>query len=220
MPPAIFVELRDVIRRHASPAVYDWLDGELATAADAARLRVAFARAGRQLGTHAIDDADAERLARAGVPWRNGAGIDECGRAALLLAFASTRPDHEHVEVVGHLYRRGEVRERQAVVRVLPALPHPARFTDLAIEACRTNVRPVFDAIACDNVFPSRHFDDPAFHQMVLKALFVGAPLACIVGLVERTTPELVRMVEAFASERRAAARDVPADLELIRRAR
>jgi hypothetical protein len=35
-------------------------------------------------------------------------------------------------------------------------------------------------------------------------------------GLAERTTPELVRMVEAYASERRAAGRPVPDDAKLV----
>jgi hypothetical protein len=63
---------------------------------------------------------------------------------------------------------------------------------------------------------PARFFDERAFGQMILKALFVGAPLARVVELDRRITPELVRMVEAFASERRAAGRDVPADAALV----
>jgi len=42
-------------------------------------------------------------------------------------------------------------------------------------------------------------------------------PLARMIGLAERTTHELVRMVEAYASERRAAGRPVPGDVALIR---
>ncbi|HEY6177389.1 MAG TPA: EboA domain-containing protein, partial [Kofleriaceae bacterium] len=116
------------------------------------------------------------------------------------------------------LLRRGEVRERQAVLRVLAALPAPARFVELAIDACRTNVETVFAAIACDNDFPARHFPAPAFHHMVLKALFIGAPLARVAGLAERTSDELVRMVDAYVSERAAAGRAIPADVALIRR--
>jgi len=77
-------------------------------------------------------------------------------------------------------------------------------------------VQTVFEAIACDNAFPARQFADAALFQMVLKALFVGAPLARVDGLRERTTPELVRMVEAYASERRAAGRPVPEDAKLV----
>jgi hypothetical protein len=48
---------------------------------------------------------------------------------------------------------------------------------------------------------------------MVLKAFFTGVPLARVVGLDDRLTPELARMAAGFASERRAAGRSVPADI-------
>jgi hypothetical protein len=73
-------------------------------------------------------------------------------------------------------------------------------------------VRTVFEAIAAENPYPARCFSDAAFHQMVLKAIFVGMPVERIEGLSERATPELARMVEGYASERRAAGRTVPED--------
>jgi hypothetical protein len=127
-------------------------------------------------------------------------------------------PAERHPAFVRDLLRRGEIRERQAVLRVLAALPEPARFVELAVDACRTNIETVFAAIACDNDYPARHFPAPAFDHMVLKALFIGAPLARIAGLASRTTGELVRMVDAYISERRAAGRPIPADVDLVRR--
>lgn len=199
-------ELRQIVEQLAPPAAVAWFVAQLG---DPARLRVAFAGAGRRLGTAPIGEAAARRI---GIAWPATAGVDECGRGALVLAA------HADASLVRELLRRGDVRERQAVLRVLAALPAPEALVELAIDACRTNVVPVFEAIACENDYPARHFPDAAFFQMVLKALFVGAPVARIVGLDARTTPELVRMVDAFASERRAANRPVPADASLIRR--
>jgi hypothetical protein len=125
-------------------------------------------------------------------------------------------PAAEHVAFVRDLIRRGEVRERQAVLRVLAALPDPVRFCEVAIDACRTNIVTVFEAIACDNAYPAAHFPALAFDQMVLKALFVGVALARIHGLAARNTDELARMVSAFASERRAAGRAIPDDVKLV----
>ena len=87
---------------------------------------------------------------------------------------------------------------------------------EIAIEACRTNVETVFCAIALDNVYPAEHFADANFNQMVLKAVFIGAPVAQIEGLDTRRTPELIAMAESYGSERAAAGRPVPADIELI----
>jgi hypothetical protein len=210
--------LRGIVARRCTPDVTAWLDDALAQAADPARFAAAFAGAGRRLGTALIEREDASRVTAAGLAWPEAAGVDECGRGALVIAAIAALPEDAQVPVVRDLLRRGEVRERQAVLRVLAVLPAPVRFVDSAVDACRTNIQTVFEAIACDNAFPARHFPALAFDQMVLKALSNGAPVGRIVGLAERTTGELVRMVDAFASERRAAGRDIPADVTLVRR--
>jgi hypothetical protein len=208
--------LLGIVERGASADGLRWLVQHLAV--DEPSFQVAFAGAGRRLGRAAIGAADAERLERAGVPWSSASGVDECGRAALLVAALGALEPARHVPVVRDLVRRGEVRERQTVLRVLAGLPEPARFVELAIDACRTNVGSIFEAIACDNAYPAVHFPDGALCQMVLKALFTGAPVARIVGLSGRITDEMTRMVDAFASERRAAGRPVPDDVHLIAR--
>jgi hypothetical protein len=201
--------LAAVAEQHTTPEGAAWLRERLGTTTGQA-FHVAFAAAGRHLGKTPIGAAGASVITAAGLLVPGELGADECARGALLLA---ADPD---VELVRGLVRRGELRERQAVLRVLAALPEPARFVELAIDACRTNVEGVFRAIACDNTFPSAQFSDAAFHQLVLKALFTGAPLARIHDLARRTTPELVRMVAAYASERRAAGRPVPDDAKLV----
>jgi hypothetical protein len=187
-------ELVDAVHQHAAPDAADWLDVQL-TSISRTSFAPAFAAAGRKLGATA-----------------------DAGRGALVLALIATLEGAEHVAFVRDLIRRGDNHERQAVLRVLAALPDPARFVELAIDACRTNVQSVFEAIACDNAYPARHFPEPAFNQMVLKALFIGAPVARIVDLQARVTDELVRMVEAYASERRAAGRAIPDDAKLVRK--
>ena len=83
------------------------------------------------------------------------------------------------------------------------------------MEACRSNVRDVFLAIACDNDYPARYFPDAAFNQMVMKALFSNVELACVRNLASRLNPELRRMALDYAAERRAAGRTVPFDIAL-----
>ena len=112
----------------------------------------------------------------------------------------------------------GEIGEQESLLRTLSLLPDPARFTETGVGACRTNARRVFDAIACDNPFPAEFFAELAFNQMVLKAVFVEAPVARIEGLAARRTPELLRMARDYASERTAAGRPVPDDIALILR--
>lgn len=142
-----------------------------------------------------------------------GWGLDEVGRAALLIEVLADLALEEHFSLVGELFVKGEIREKQAVLRVLAYLPEPQRFLDAAVEACRSHVQPIFEAIACENPYPAAHFPEPNFNQMVLKALFTGVPLRRIVGLTDRVTDELRRMAADYASERRAAGRSVPADI-------
>jgi hypothetical protein len=100
------------------------------------------------------------------------------------------------------------------VLRALSLLPRPDRFCSLATDACRSHVQPVFEAICCESRYPAACFPDLAFRQMVLKALFTGVALDRIHGLRTRIDPELIRMAHDYASERRAAGRPVPADID------
>lgn len=132
---------------------------------------------------------------------------------ALLLARAGA-PDDE--ALVRELFYKGEAREKQAVLRALPLLPAPARFVEIGVEAVRSSVQPIFEAIACENPYPADHFSGSAFNQLVLKALFNATSVARIAGLARRAGEELARMAEGYGSERRAAGRTVPEDIARI----
>ena len=182
---------------------------------EAGALLGTFTAASRRVGKAplALDAGEIARLAEIGVDWPLAASLDELWRVVLLLA-AVTRADFP--TVVTSCFRGGDTDERRAVLRALPLLPEPARFTSLAAEACRSSVQPIFEAIACENPYPARHLDPLHFEQMVLKALFLDVPLARIIGLAARRTPELARMARDYAAERRAAGRPVSADLAAL----
>lgn len=138
--------------------------------------------------------------------------LHEVGRAALLLLAMSVLPQDEHVACVDELFVRGDNAEREALLRTLPLLPDAARFLSTAGEACRTNVRTVFEAIACENPYPGLYFPESSFNQLIMKALFLGVPVRRIVGLPDRVTPALRRMAGDYARERIAAGRPVNED--------
>jgi hypothetical protein len=181
---------------------------------------IAWSGCGRRLGrsTLAIAPAEADALLAGGAPFvPQGWGTDEAGRGLLLLAAVdgSRRPD-QIADAVAELFAKGEMREQQALLRVLAHLPEPDLYASLAADAVRTNVLPVLEALALDNPFPARHMPDPAFNQMIMKVIFNDLPLRRVQALPERNRAELRRMVSAYASERRAAGRPVPADVNLI----
>lgn len=142
--------------------------------------------------------------------------LHEVGRAALLLCVVEVLPPGEGAEFIDDLFTRGDNAEREALLRTLPMLPDAGRFLATAVEACRTNVRTVFDAIACDNPYPARHFPELNFNQLVMKALWMGPSLSRIVGLAERITPALRQMVGDHAREQATAGRPVHEETALI----
>jgi hypothetical protein len=222
------VPLQDWLLGQLTGETRAWYERALASAAAAGgeAFAGAWSACGRRLGRAALTptQAEAETLTTAGAPFvPAGWGMDEAGRAVLLLVTAQRgatgaggADPGTPVEEVGELFAHGELREQQAVVRVLAYLPEPARYSALAADAVRTNALPVLEALACDNPFPARHMPDLAFNQLIMKAIFNGLPLGRVLALPERNNAELKRMVGAYASERRAAGRPVPADVDFI----
>jgi hypothetical protein len=198
-----------------------WLEKALADARAAGPagglFAAAWSSAGRRLGRGrlVVSEDDVRALLAAGATFvPAGWGTDELGRALLLLAATEERAPHPLSPLIEDLFRKGEMREQQALLRVLAYLPEPDAYARLAADAVRSNVVSVLEALACDNPFPAAYMDELAFNQMVMKAVFSGLPLARIVGLSARANTELGRMARALASERRAAGRPVPRDLD------
>jgi len=183
---------------------------------DRVAFEATFASAGRRLGTevvgpgHELADDAARRWSIAG--W----GLDEVGRALLLVEGVARVPANEQVAWIDDCWRAGALRERTALLRGLALFPAPERFVAVAIDACRASTQPIFEAVACDNPYPAAYFPEASFNQMVLKAVFTEVALTRILGLDARRTSELARMATDYASERRAAGRPVPADLAYL----
>ena len=74
-------------------------------------------------------------------------------------------------------------------------------------------MKPVFEAVAHRSPYPREIFDESAWNQMVLKALFIGSELAPIQGLDERANPDLAGVLLDYAHERWAAGRWVSPEL-------
>jgi hypothetical protein len=172
-------------------------------------------RVGR--GALALTDAQRQEL-HAAAP---GIGFErwtreDAGRALLLIARRHQgRSGDAFVQDAVECYENGDAREQQSWLRALGLWPEAKSFLPYAIDACRTNIVPVFEALACENPYPAAHFPDRNFNQVVLKAMFNSIALSRIVGLPSRLNADLSRMARDYAAERRAAGRSVPADIHL-----
>ena len=70
--------------------------------------------------------------------------------------------------------------------------------------------------MVCENPFLAEHFPALNFNQAVLKAIFMEVSARRIEGLDARITPELQRMAASYKSERLAAGRTVPVDIDYL----
>lgn len=218
---AVGVELLDRIVAQActGPGLHWLMDrcAALQAGAPAAQVAMAFSAAPRRAPAR---QAEAKALAtelRAAFTQHFGFAIDawthaERVRIRLLLAL----PSEDAARLTGQLeqlHEYGDLGEHVALYKALSCLPHPQAHRDRAALGLRSNMRALFDAVALDNPYPAAHLGEAAFNQLVLKALFVGAPLHRVIGLDGRANPELSRMLVDYAAERRAASRRVPVEL-------
>lgn len=217
MTDSIHAFVQAVLRTRLDASGARWLAGAEATASTDA-LCDAYTAAPRHIGNGPIALTADERVRlRALAPnlscehW----SIADVARSALLIAAARRLDPERYVDTATECFERGDAGEQQSWLRTISLLPDAGRFRPLAIDACRTNILPLFEAIACENPYPSAEFPERNFNQMVLKALFNGVALTRIAGLRQRANAELARMAGDYAAERRAAGRPVPSDIHL-----
>jgi len=209
--------LRTAVRSRSDSDARIWFDEALAQASGTTGALPASYTKARRLGRaplslSASEKSDAAHLLP-DVQFEHWT-LEDAARAALLLSSATASPD-VFARAATDCYDQGDSGEQQSWLKSTALLPEPERFLAIVIDACRTNIMPLFEAIACENPFPARHFPERNFNQMVLKALFNKVALSRIVGLAGRRNADLTRMAADYASERRAAGRTVPADIGL-----
>lgn len=209
--------LREWLLRQLDPGRGAWLDAQLASLrADPSdeALGIALGLAPRKLGKAALalTDADYAAAAKALPGWDpRGWSVTDAARILLLGGLpAAGKPFAARFRT---LCQTADVEELATLYRGLPLYPEPAALEPQVGEGLRSNVRGVFEAIAHRNPYPRSHFDQHRWNHMVLKALFIGSPLAPIQGLDERANPELARIMRDFAHERWAAGRPVPFEI-------
>jgi hypothetical protein len=182
--------------------------------ADPSSIRVRFPAAARTIARTA-----ARTAAGPGGPGGGPDGLaqfraEDQVRIGLLEAFAEATPVQDIlVQEVEDLYRYGDADERRAVLMALSHLPIGDRGIELVRDALRSNDPRLVVAALGD--YGRQHLDPPAWRQGVLKCLFMEVPLD-LIHAQDHPDPSLREMVAAYAAERTAAGRPVPADARRI----
>jgi hypothetical protein len=131
--------------------------------------------------------------------------LDQLVRVELL-----TLLDDENLAI---LFETAEMQEAVALTKALPFLSNPQNFLLRATDAVRSNMGPVFDAIAFGNTYPKEYFSEAAWNQLVLKCIFNDKAIHQIIGLDERANQALANTLSDFAHERWSANRRVPSQV-------
>ncbi|MBB5906360.1 hypothetical protein BKA25_000676 [Actinoalloteichus hymeniacidonis] len=181
---------------------------------DPTAIRTLFPAVGRKVGRAPLDpDNDPQGLILG--------TEDDRVRVMLLGVFASVCLPARIAAEIADLYRYGDDAERRGVLRgldVVTATQEPGAEAERLVDAALTLVR---DALRANDVrlvaaamgpFAAHNLEAHGWRHGVLKCLFTGVPLAAVVDLDERVDDELLRMIEDYATERRAAGREVPPD--------
>lgn len=210
----VAIELYSWLARQLEETSLAWLDQTIQKLAEETSEQILFSRfsaAPRQVSRTDLAlvemDLQTAKTLRAG--WNPGNwSVDQATRTLLLLTFPSEDTEC-YVSAIEKLFSAADMAEQVALYQSLPLFPHPERFRARAIEGLRSNITAVFNAIALRNPYPADYFDEAAWNQMVLKALFVESHLSQIQRLDERANPKLARMLSDYAHERWAANRPV-----------
>lgn len=209
--PSVSQRLKIVLYDHLEPMQARWLDERLVASLEPPSGRdlfLTYTLIGRKLPDTgvAVPEVSKDRL------WnylgRHGIRLDQLARI-YLLSKALERDPYYFIPKVGTLVQVADTGELITFLRYLPVLPHSEEFAATAVDTLRTNIAPVFDAIALENPYPEAHFDQGQWNQMYLKAAFMQRDLLKIPGVEHRGNARLARIISDYAHERWAASRPV-----------
>lgn len=203
--------LAGVIRQHVTPESFSWLTSKSDKNISVTQFNTAFVMLPRKTGKALIElppamEKDIE-TAGAGLIIR-GWSVDRLARVWLLMQLPAQDKD-AYFRTIENLFLAAEVHEMVALYSALPVLAWPEIWKARCAEGVRNNIGDVLEAIMCNNPYPARHLDEPAWNQLVLKAFFTDKPINKIIGFDTRANEKLASTLSDYAHERWAAQRPV-----------
>jgi hypothetical protein len=201
---------KDYLFRHLEESDKTWLAGQMDAVChppSTRNLYLTYSLIGRKLPENPLlpDEALAHGPQ---LPGRGAVRVKDLGRVYLLCEVLREAPAC-FIPAIDKLIQVADTGELTTFLRFLSVLPQAGEFRQTAVEALRTNISPVFEAIAMDNPYPKTYFNEQQWNQMYLKASFMGLDLLRIQGIDERANESLARIISDYAHERWAASRKV-----------
>ncbi|GAB4477325.1 MAG: hypothetical protein OHK0057_26930 [Thermoflexibacter sp.] len=210
--------LYQLLVRQVDEKAKSWIEQKihlLANSFSTQNFYIAFTSAPRFVGKQNLhlsfmEEAEANAI-RKGFTLKNWT-IDRTTRILFVL-YLPTENAENHVSILSKVFQTAEVNELVALYAALPLLPFPEKYIYQCTEGIRTNMAPVFEAVALNNPFPAEFLDENAWNQLFLKAIFTGKKIYQIQGVKQRANATLAQICSDFAHERWAAGRKVTPEL-------
>lgn len=203
-----------IIQRHVTPDVWRWLEEKsiaIQKKENVQDFRIAFSATPRKTGKQRIVLSDEEEASiqqiRRGLTIQHWT-IDRLSRVWFILHL-DAGDQNQYQRAIEDLFPTAEMNEQVALYSALPVLAYPAAWRGRCAEGIRSNISDVLESIMCDNPYPSENLDEPAWNQLVLKAIFTEKAIHRIIGLEERANQNLANTLSDYAHERWAAHRTV-----------
>jgi len=207
-------KLTGCIARHTAAETWNWLEEKgLQTSrnGNVQNFMVAFAAIPRKTGRQPVSLSDTEvteiQQDSPHLVIRHWT-IDRLCRVWLLMHLDPTDQD-TYVSTIENLFPTAEMSEQVALYSALPVLAYPDLWRRRCAEGIRSNIGDILESIMCNNPYPSENLDEPAWNQLVLKAIFTEKPIHLIVNLDQRANQNLADTLSDYAHERWAAHRSV-----------
>lgn len=207
-----------ILSQAAKAESMDWLDDQIAKINGARgnmKLFLAFSQASRYFSKDTLQLTDQQEAAsqelRPGFQPSFWTAL-QTARTVLVLEVVSEE-NGGWLPTLDQLFESADMHELEALYAALPLYPFPEKLKKRASEGLRTNITSVFDAIALNNPYPSEYLDEPAWNQLLLKAIFMQRPLYRITGADTRANANLAKTLVDYVHERWSAGRIVMPEL-------
>lgn len=197
-----------IITTHSTPQALNWLQQQLQLLAEAKttqRFNITFTAMPRFTGKQVIPDT---HIPEANNFFIYGYTLDRLARIWWLLQFPP-EDRSRYVAAIEDLFSAADMNEQITLYGALPLLAYGEAWKLRTAEGVRSNIGGVLEAIMVHNSYPAQYLDEPAWNQLVMKAIFTDKPVHLITGLDERANPVLVQILRDYAHERWAAGRKI-----------
>ncbi|AEM71460.1 hypothetical protein Murru_2422 [Allomuricauda ruestringensis DSM 13258] len=202
--------LSDILKLNLSEPEFHWLTSAVAQISNTKSRKDLYIT--YSLCTSKIDDRPITDFGSQDFEWKDYLEIQKASTlevSRIFILSSVLEAGEEFLKPVQQLIQVADKTELETFLKYLVLLPEPKNFKFAAVEALRTNIATVFNAISQYNPYPSEYFTTAEWNQMYLKAAFMQQDLKKIPEIGKMANKDLARIISDYAHERWAASRDV-----------